>query len=145
MYGIAAETFSVYSSDGSLIRWRTSSVVFAPEFTSVVESASVVNHLGQQYVVVLHFSPQALKERLTTLKLAFLPSHLMATLSLRPLIILGQITCSSQKNKLHSGFSVVSTNGIPLLFVFTIPASKCFLSRPKMEIAMLFSTHNFSF
>jgi hypothetical protein len=66
MYGIAAETFSVYSSDGSLIRWRTHpSAIFAPEFTSVVDSASVVNHLGQQYVIVLHFSPQALMERLT--------------------------------------------------------------------------------
>ncbi len=53
MYGIAAGTFAVHSSDGSLIRWLThSSAVFATEFASVVESTSVVNHLGQQYVVV---------------------------------------------------------------------------------------------
>jgi hypothetical protein len=105
-----ASKFSLFNSDGSRINWsRFTYSVLVPDFASEVESASVINYLGQQYMILWFqtLTPGKVETCLST--------FLFDGISLFPTSdSLGTLMCSPQK---YYGLSVLSQSGVPLLFV----------------------------
>jgi hypothetical protein len=102
--------FSFFNSDGSRISWsRATPSPVISDFSSEVESASVVTYLGQQYMILWF-------QTLTSSKVeSCLSSFSYDGISLFPTNdSFGTLMCLPQK---YYGLSIVSQNGVPLVFI----------------------------
>ena len=111
--GITQETggFHVFSSNGTRVSWRKqTSTVIASFIASEVESANVVNHFGQQYVII--WSQTVVQQMIVE---TCISSFSFDGISFIPTKDdLGTVNCSSG---IYYGLSVVSIHELSLLFV----------------------------
>ena len=111
--GITQETggFHVFSSNGTRVSWRKqTSTEIASFIASEVESANVVNHFGQQYVII--WSQTVVQQMIVETCISSFSFDGISVIPTKD--DLGTVNCSSG---IYYGLSVVSIHELSLLFV----------------------------